>query len=167
MNDAFQQGDSELENTEFNSNAPFFPSVSVAAKLVIFAYRFPGIFPLQGPNMQAAQKGVIAAVFIGLGIVGYSVKSGYIFVEGVSKPPLVGSYSVDTGQRFEVKGDGTWTLSLSEGFRNGTWVLVDESHIGLKSQSDTGTGTVCTFAFAGYSALRLSECSLEANFTRI
>lgn len=118
--------------------------------------------------MQAAQKGVIAAaVLIGLGIVGYSVKSGYIFVDGVSEPPLVGSYSVDTGQRFELKGDGTWTLSLPEGFRNGTWVLVDESHIGLKNQGSTGSGTVCTFAFAEYSVLRLSECFLEANFTRI
>lgn len=118
--------------------------------------------------MQASPKGVIAvAVVVGLAVVGYSVKAGHIFIEGVSAPPLAGAYKVETGQNFELKGDGTFVLSLDDGFRNGTWVQIDDTHVGLKNQGSTGTGSVCAFSFVGYSTLLLSECSLEATFTRI
>lgn len=117
--------------------------------------------------MKVFSKGALtAAAVVAVAVVGYTVKTGYIFIDGVSEPPLVGRYRVDTGQSFELKNDGSWTLSLSDGFRSGTWVQIDESHIALKNQGSTGTGTRCTFTFAGYSVLRLSGCSLEAVFTR-
>jgi hypothetical protein len=104
---------------------------------------------------------------IGVLLLGYNVRSGHLFIEGLSKPSIAGAYRDERGGKFEFLADGSLTATIDKTTGSARWTRVDDAHIRLEPETLKFLGEICQYRFSSYKALSITDCAFSANLSRL
>jgi hypothetical protein len=114
------------------------------------------------PSWIVAGVAILAVV-----LTGYGVRTGYLFVPGVSAPPIEGAYRDAAGSKVEFLGDGTMVITTSQSSETGRWSRLDATRLRIEPGSMSLLAQVCGYHFTSYTAFTLDNCDFRARLTRL
>ncbi|MGY5780301.1 hypothetical protein [Rhizobium sp. LEGMi135b] len=110
---------------------------------------------------------VATVAVIAVVLTGYGIRTGHIFLFGLSLPPIEGAYDDHHGNKIEFMGDGTMIITTKGSAGTARWARMDANRIRIEPAQIGILAQVCAYRFYSYSALSIDDCDYKASLTRL
>ncbi|WFU01944.1 hypothetical protein QA648_17865 [Rhizobium sp. CB3171] len=154
---------------------PIHPAIITVPVFAFLAYRSyrSGTMPASAspttPSVRGPSQTQMIAILsvIAVVLIGYSVRTGHLFVAGISKPPIEGAYRDKSGAKVEFVGDGSLLVTNGTNTDTARWSRMDDTRIRLEPAQIGFLGQVCEYRFRSYGDLSIAGCDFRMNLTRM
>lgn len=121
------------------------------------------------PANPARSKKILVSALAAVAVLGAgsAVRTGYLFIDGISRPPMSGTYRDERGGKVEMLPDGKLVATAGQSTGQARWSLIDSTRIRFEPEGVGLLGQVCQYRFRDMNHVVITDCDFRMNLTRM